>query len=160
MLELFVPRCGTPKKSKKKRMVAKYFLPTGSPFSQRKDHAGKNCTASCASPTNFSMPDLTLGSVGPSAGSRGGYFGSHSTSTTLNRIRARISSEVYTHGWYSYTPSPRGHVYHHHQLLTQSTSEGTRARSNFFVRLTPHCEQWRVFSSRPLHAYTQLSTAL
>ena len=150
----------TPEKLKKKRKVAKYFLPTGSPFSQRKDCTGKDRTASCASSTNFSMPDLTVGSIGPSAGSRGGYFGSHSTATTPNHIRARISSEVYTHSRYSYTPSPRGHGYHHHQLLTQSTSEGTRARSNSFVRITPHCEQWRVFSSRPLHADTQPSTAL
>ena len=140
----------SPEKSKKKRKVAKYFLPTGSPFSQRKDRTSKNRAASCASPTNFSMPDLTIGSVGspgtPSAVSRGGggsgYFGSHSTSTMPNRIRARISSEVYTHGHYSH---PRGHGYHHyldphhheihhhhhHQPLTQSASEGTRRmRSN------------------------------
>ena len=133
----------TPEKSKRKRKVAKYFLPTGSPFTQRKDRPSKNRSVSCASPTNFSMPDLTVGSVGPStptAVSGGGYFGSHSTSTTPNRIRARISSEVYTHGRssYSYTPSPRGHGYQHHQPLTQSTSEGTRARSNSFSSESHH----------------------
>ena len=87
------------------------------------------------------MPDLTVGSVGPTALSGGGYFGSHSTSTTPNRIRARISSEVYTHGrssYTSYTPSPRGHGYQHHQPLTQSISEGTRARSNSFSSESHH----------------------
>ena len=135
----------TPEKSKRKRKVAKYFLPTGSPFTHRKGRGGKNRTASvsCASPTNFSMPDLTVGSVvGPgstaTAGSRGGgYFGSHSTSATPNRPRARISSDVYTHGRHSYTQSLRGrHGYHHHpephhhqSPLTQSAHEGVRARS-------------------------------
>ena len=136
----------SPEKPKKKRKVAKYFLPTGSPFSQRKDHTSKTRAASRASPTNFSMPDLTIGSVGPpgtpnavSRGSGGGYFGSHSTSTTPNRIRARISSEVYTHGRYSHPrghgyhhyPDPHHQIHHHHQPFTQSASEGTRRmRSN------------------------------
>ena len=120
----------TPEKSKKKRKVAKYFLPTGSPFSHRKSRL-KNRSGSSSSPTNFSMPDLTADIMEPTTCTpRAGQFGSHSTSSTPNRIRARISSEVYVHGRSSYTPSPRGHGYH--QARTQSTNEGTRARSNSF----------------------------
>ena len=88
----------SPEKTKKKKKIPKYFLPTGSPFLQRK--AGLRSV----SPTNFSMPDLSSDDNVPTTTHNSKLYVTHSTSNTPNHSRARLASDIS----HSNTPYHRG----------------------------------------------------
>ena len=125
----------SPDKSKKKskRKVAKYFLPTGSPFLQRKPLVDR---AGAASPTNFSMPDLTADDEElPSTNSH--YYVTRSTSNTPIRARARLMSDAYVHCQTDnpgsrYANGLRGYNYHSAKK-DSPTRESDHMRSGSFT---------------------------
>ena len=117
----------SPDKLKKKKKVAKYFLPTGSPFLQRKSHL--NRTGAMSPPTS-SMPDLTVEDEGG-----GYYYAIQSSSSTPSCTRSRLASDKHHSGH----PGPRsglsGHAYF---SLNHSAINGEHVRNNSFSSSDSH----------------------
>ena len=128
------------KKSRMSKKVAKYFLPTGSPFSHGKLRISRSAAAS---PTNYSMPDLTAEDEAPPASTGSHYYVTHSTSNTPSHSRPRLSSDVYVRGGIDGNSGSTGRngfkgYEYSSTRSSRSAVEGQRVRSSSFSSHSHH----------------------